>query len=148
MRKLRSGVLIWALIVSGCGPAGPVVTTYPNGTTPLTTNPAPTQPQTPSISQTQPVQPAQPQPLTTPGSFSARFIDSRTGQPIEGLDVMITGGGLKLTTGADGKVSFASVPANAQYQTYHNDFVQVKTFVPANTGEGIDVTLTAMDDFK
>jgi hypothetical protein len=147
MRKLRSGVLIWALIVSGCGDPGPVVTYHPNGTT-STTNQTPTQPQTPTISQTQPVQSTQPQPLTTPGSFSARFVDSRTGQPIQGLEVTITGTGLKLTTGADGKVSFASVPANAQYQTYHNDFVQVKTFVPADTGNGIDVTLTAMADFR
>jgi hypothetical protein len=145
MGKLRSGVLVCALVLSGCGGGPTPVVTYPNGPAPQYQAPAPSQPtyQAPSITQQAPPQQAA---RTAAGPFSARFIDRGTGAPIKGLEVTIADTGQKATTDADGKVSFANVPAGAQYQTYHNDYVQAKEAVPS--GSGIDIPLTAMADYK
>lgn len=142
MRALRSGVLVWALIVSGCGGNAPVVT-YPNGQSPqYQSPPAYQQPQAPAVSQPQ----AQP---NGPGNFTARFLDKKTQAPIKGLEVTILDTGQKAKTDADGKVSIANVPGGAKFATYHNDFVQVKEPIPASAinGAGIDIPLTAMADF-
>jgi hypothetical protein len=146
MRTLRSGVLVWALIVSGCGGNAPVVT-YPNGPAPqYQTPPAYQQPQAPALSQ----QPAQPSGPNAPGNFVARFLDKRTQAPIMGLEVTILDTGQKAKTGADGKVAIANIPGGAKYETFHNDFVQVKESVPAGAvnSAGLDIPLTAMADFK
>jgi len=132
MRTLRTGTMVLALILSGCGNA-PVTTYPPSQTTQPTyqqTYQAPQQPQQQAAPQQQaPIanqQQVVAQPIATgPGNFSARFIDKKNGQPVQGLEVTIVGSGDKKVTDADGKVSFDGVPANAQYKTYHNDFVQV-----------------------
>lgn len=150
MGQFRTGALLWALILSGCGSPSPVVT-YPNGQTPSYQAPnqqsyqPPSQPapQAPAISQQSPPQQAVRQ---APGSFSARFVDRKTGAPIQGLEVTIVGTDQRATTGADGRVQFANVPAGAYYQTLHNDYVQAKEPVP--TAAGGDIQLTAMADYQ
>jgi hypothetical protein len=121
--------------------------TYPNGQQPQY-QPPPAQQQVQAPTTNKPQQPqAQPAKPSVPGQFSARFLDKRDGSPIEGLEVTIVGTGQKATTDADGKVAFTNVPANAQYETYHNDFVQAKGDIPGSGLAGLDVPLTAMADF-
>jgi len=157
MGKLRSGVLITALILSGCGNNAPVVT-YPNGSAPQYQQPqAQQQPQYQAPQQQQPqAQPqaqqsaiSQQQPpvqaaRTEAGAFSARFVDRKTGAPIAGLQVEI--GGETVTTDANGKAVFANVAPGAKYKTYHNDYVQKNELVPGGNGV-IDIQLIPMSEY-
>jgi hypothetical protein len=144
MRTPRVVSYLLSGLVSACGATTPVVT-FPDQTSPPpAVTAAPNQPvQQPSV-----VTPAKPQgPVITagPGNFIARFVD-KSGAPVAGVEVTIINTKDKKTSGPDGKVVFDNLPANSQFQTIHNDYVQLKESVPF-TANGIDIPLVSMADY-
>ncbi|MBC7541601.1 MAG: hypothetical protein H7338_02605 [Candidatus Sericytochromatia bacterium] len=144
MRTSSTISFLLAGLLSGCGPAVPVVS-VPN--LPVQQVPVTVTPQVPAPVPPLVTAPQGPKISAGPGDFIARFVDRKKGTPIVGLEVTIINTGAKAVTDAEGKVKFDDLPANSQYQTYHNDYVQAKEKVPFSA-DGLDIPLLAMADHK